>query len=346
MAYPSNEVPSDGSSVAQDQIKAFVDRILRLKGEVHEINADIREIYAEAKGNGFDKTVLGKLVNYVEKRQTDAAAVMEGEAIFELYLTAYDGRVGTVHATHTHASEATGTAPETAKLLNTVADGIQTQAGRDALVAALDVMVEAEEQSEPQPVLQAGSDLAGSPANDDGQIADHNAQTSTGSDAPNVDSFDDATPSAELKVAGKSVGVSASAASAPLYAAPGVITWESTPPQGVIRHEYSQAFGEAGQDTDVIDDDMANAASGPIVKIGNVILDGWTRFMKARSLGIDYPVVQYDGCDPLIDCIKWNTAGRMLTEEQSFRIAQRLAKAEPKRKADIYAAFELGMVLA
>lgn len=88
-------------SVAQDQIKSYVDRILRMKEEAKAINADIREIYAEAKGNGFDKTVLGKLVNYVEKRNADSNAVAEGEALFELYLTAYYG-VGTKVATHTH----------------------------------------------------------------------------------------------------------------------------------------------------------------------------------------------------------------------------------------------------
>ena len=92
-------------SVAQDQIKAFVDRIIRLKEEAKAINADIREIYAEAKGNGFDKTVLGKVVNYVEKRATKADELAEGEALFDLYLTAYDsasGKIGTARATHTH----------------------------------------------------------------------------------------------------------------------------------------------------------------------------------------------------------------------------------------------------
>lgn len=86
-------------SVAQDQIRAFVDRILRLKEEAKSINGDIREVYAEAKGNGFDKTVLGKLVSYVEKRATGAADLQEAEALFDLYLSAYDG------ASHTHARE-------------------------------------------------------------------------------------------------------------------------------------------------------------------------------------------------------------------------------------------------
>lgn len=91
-------------SVAQDQIKAFVERIMRLREEAKAINGDIREVYAEAKGNGFDKTVLGKVVNYIEKRATSAGELAEGEALFDLYLAAFDGatRVGTGIATHTH----------------------------------------------------------------------------------------------------------------------------------------------------------------------------------------------------------------------------------------------------
>lgn len=86
-------------SVAQGQIKAFVERIMRLREEAKDIKRDIREIYAEAKGNGFDKTVLGKLVSYVEKRAEGSADLAEAEALFDLYLTAYDS------ASHTHARE-------------------------------------------------------------------------------------------------------------------------------------------------------------------------------------------------------------------------------------------------
>lgn len=95
MSYPSNT-----DSVAQDQIKAFVERILRLKQEAADINRDIREVYGEAKANGFDKTVLGKLVAYVAKRTEDRNAVAEADALFDLYLTAFDG------ASRTHAHEA------------------------------------------------------------------------------------------------------------------------------------------------------------------------------------------------------------------------------------------------
>jgi len=92
-AYPSNS-----ESVAQDQIKAFVERILRMREEAKAINDDIREIYAEAKGNGFDKTILGKLVLYVEKRQKDASAVAESDTLFDIYLNAFDGSHAHAHA--------------------------------------------------------------------------------------------------------------------------------------------------------------------------------------------------------------------------------------------------------
>jgi uncharacterized protein (UPF0335 family) len=101
MTFPSN---SDG--VAQDQIRAFVERILRMKEEAKAINDDIREIYAEAKGYGFDKTVLGKVVNYVEKRAKDSGAVAEADAIFDLYLEAYDGTPSRPHAHEALSSEA------------------------------------------------------------------------------------------------------------------------------------------------------------------------------------------------------------------------------------------------
>lgn len=94
---------SNSDSVAQDQIRAFVERILRMRGEAKAINDDIREIYAEAKANGFDKTVLGKLVLYVEKREKNADALAERDALFDLYLEAFDSSPSRAHA-HTRES--------------------------------------------------------------------------------------------------------------------------------------------------------------------------------------------------------------------------------------------------
>lgn len=122
-----------------------------------------------------------------------------------------------------------------------------------------------------------------------------------------------------------------------MYAEPGVVTWESCPPEPVERHEYSAAFGDLGQDIEVITEDMQEARSAPIVKVKNKILDGWARYMKARELGIEYPVVQYDGTDWLVDCIKWNVAGRILTNQHKQIIAARLIKIYPQRKGIILA---------
>lgn len=72
-------------SVAQDQIKAFIERIERLEEERKAIAGDIGEVYAEAKGNGFNTKVL-KIV--VRKRAMSRAERLEQEAILELYMSA------------------------------------------------------------------------------------------------------------------------------------------------------------------------------------------------------------------------------------------------------------------
>jgi uncharacterized protein (UPF0335 family) len=72
-------------SVAQDQLRAFIERIERMEEEKAAIAADIKEIYAEAKGNGFDTKILRKIVAI---RKQDANERMEQEAILELYMAA------------------------------------------------------------------------------------------------------------------------------------------------------------------------------------------------------------------------------------------------------------------
>jgi uncharacterized protein (UPF0335 family) len=72
-------------SVAQDQIRAFIERIERMEEEKKAISDDIKEIYAEAKGNGFDTKVLRQIIRI---RKQDAAERMEQEALLELYMAA------------------------------------------------------------------------------------------------------------------------------------------------------------------------------------------------------------------------------------------------------------------
>jgi uncharacterized protein (UPF0335 family) len=72
-------------TVAADQLKAFVERIERLEEEKAGIAGDIKDVYAEAKGNGFDTKVLRKIIAI---RKRDYAERQEEEAILELYMQA------------------------------------------------------------------------------------------------------------------------------------------------------------------------------------------------------------------------------------------------------------------
>jgi uncharacterized protein (UPF0335 family) len=70
---------------AKDQLKAIVERIERLEEEKKTIADDIRDVYAEAKGNGFDVTALRTIVRL---RKQDANERAEQETILETYMQA------------------------------------------------------------------------------------------------------------------------------------------------------------------------------------------------------------------------------------------------------------------
>jgi len=72
-------------SVAADQLKALIERIERLEEEKASLAGDIREVYAEAKGNGFETKVIRKIIAL---RKKDFAERREEEAILDLYMQA------------------------------------------------------------------------------------------------------------------------------------------------------------------------------------------------------------------------------------------------------------------
>jgi uncharacterized protein (UPF0335 family) len=81
--HRNDQVPTD--SVAADQLKAFIERIERLEEEKAGIAGDIKDIYAEAKGTGYDTKAIRKIVSL---RKKDHAERQEEEAILELYMQA------------------------------------------------------------------------------------------------------------------------------------------------------------------------------------------------------------------------------------------------------------------
>ena len=73
------------NQAAQGQLKSIIERIERLEQEKSEIAEQIKEVFAEAKGNGFDVKILRKVVRI---RKQDRAKRLEEESILELYLSA------------------------------------------------------------------------------------------------------------------------------------------------------------------------------------------------------------------------------------------------------------------
>lgn len=68
--------------VAVERLRSFVERIERLEEERAALGADIREVYAEAKGNGFDTKVMRQVIKL---RKMDASDRQEQDHLLELY---------------------------------------------------------------------------------------------------------------------------------------------------------------------------------------------------------------------------------------------------------------------
>ena len=83
----SASVPDDQAthSFAKEQLKAIVERIERLEEEKKTISDDIKDVYGEAKGNGYDVKALRKII---AMRKQDANERAEQETILETYLQA------------------------------------------------------------------------------------------------------------------------------------------------------------------------------------------------------------------------------------------------------------------
>ena len=73
------------SGFAKDQLRSFIERIERLEEEKKALADDIREVYSEAKGTGFDTKVMRQVIRL---RKMESADRQEQEAMLDLYLSA------------------------------------------------------------------------------------------------------------------------------------------------------------------------------------------------------------------------------------------------------------------
>ena len=76
---------NSGGTVAADQLRNFIERVERLEEEKKGISDDIRDVYAEAKANGYDPKIMRMVVR---ERKMEAYTRQEQRAIFDTYAAA------------------------------------------------------------------------------------------------------------------------------------------------------------------------------------------------------------------------------------------------------------------
>lgn len=77
----------DVGGIAVDRLRAFIERVERLEEEKAALAADIREVYSEAKGTGFDVKTLRQVIKL---RKLDQSARQEQEHLLDTYKRALD----------------------------------------------------------------------------------------------------------------------------------------------------------------------------------------------------------------------------------------------------------------
>lgn len=80
---------ADGSTggIAATKLRSFVERIEKLEAEKTELGADIREVYAEAKGNGFDTKIMRQVIKLRKMEEPDRR---EQDELLDLYRQALE----------------------------------------------------------------------------------------------------------------------------------------------------------------------------------------------------------------------------------------------------------------
>ena len=76
------------NTTAQGKLKSLIERIERLEEDKAAVSADLKEVYAETKGEGFDVKIVRKVIRL---RKQDTAKRQEEEALIDLYISAIGG---------------------------------------------------------------------------------------------------------------------------------------------------------------------------------------------------------------------------------------------------------------
>ncbi len=81
----SDDITSEAQTIAVGQLRAFIERIERLEEEKKTVGEDIKEVYAELKGSGFQAPVVREIIRLRKKEDHER---QEAEAMLQLYMNA------------------------------------------------------------------------------------------------------------------------------------------------------------------------------------------------------------------------------------------------------------------
>lgn len=85
MTKPAEKGHNRAGGIAVEQLKSIIGRVEKLEEEKAGISADIRDVFAEAKGNGFDTVALRTII---KMRKMDTSEREERETVLDTYLHA------------------------------------------------------------------------------------------------------------------------------------------------------------------------------------------------------------------------------------------------------------------
>lgn len=385
---------SDVHGIARDQLQSYFRRWDNLEQEKARISDDLKELFKEAKALGYDGKALRIAFREKVKAEDETDSDRELRAVVDTYLEALNAPSRATRAYVRENKEKfdaeTGEVLDgnlDPKLAHTIVTGLQTETGRAALIAAVDILIDREEAEEEthqrpstndEPYPEAGPQAEASPAGTGaGTLADRegrhdgeaaSADLPTKSEISHSDEHETdrkaATPHAGANEGGDDVessGLPAGLEGGPVNLEPtgpvaeratefpdDGIRYEATPPMPMKSLPYASCFPELSKVeydalTSVI---KLQGVQEPIVRMGDVIVNGWNRYNIARSLGIEYPVIRYTGKDVLLDVIAMQREDRAWTSVQEQKIAARLAKEVPHRASEIMRAFQIEEELA
>lgn len=107
--------PQDIAGITGGQLKSYIERVERLEEEKANIGNDIKEVFAEAKGNGFDVKVIRQILRI---RKMDSQEREEQEELLDLYLQA----IGMIPGSYTEAPPAQSTNQQAKELARQLED--------------------------------------------------------------------------------------------------------------------------------------------------------------------------------------------------------------------------------